>query len=116
MCCASPEPFVARYGTRDFVLVTGRVEPRKNQLMLLLALREAGLPVVVAGAQVHQGYLDLCRRVAPPETNFVGRLEPDMLASARAAAKAEARTKFASLDGRLNEAARAVGLALAWRA
>ncbi len=38
------------------------------------------------------------------------------LASARAAAKAEARTKFASLDGRLNEAARAVGLALAWRA
>lgn len=36
------------------------------------------------------------------------------LASARAAAKAIAPTRFASLDGRLNEAARAVGLALAW--
>ncbi|MBI3764695.1 MAG: tetratricopeptide repeat protein [Chloroflexi bacterium] len=87
---ASPEPFISQFGVRDFVLVAGRVEPRKNQLMLLLALRGAGLPIVVAGAQVHPAYLDLCRKVAPPDTHFVGRLESEMLASARAAARVHA--------------------------
>ncbi len=87
---ASPDLFTQAYGVRDFVLVTGRVEPRKNQLMLLLALRDTDLPVVVAGAQVNPDYLALCRRFAPRNTLFTGRLDAAMLASARAAARVHA--------------------------
>jgi glycosyltransferase involved in cell wall biosynthesis/Tfp pilus assembly protein PilF len=87
---ASPHLFVERFGLRDFVLVTGRVEPRKNQLMLLAALRDTDLPVVVAGAQVHAEYAALCRGYAPPNTLFTGRLDDEMLASARAAARVHA--------------------------
>ena len=32
---ADPEPFVRRFGLRDFVLYAGRIEPRKNQLGFL---------------------------------------------------------------------------------
>ena len=87
---ASSDAFIEAHGVRDFVLVTGRVEPRKNQLMLLLALRDTDLPVVVAGAHVNPDYLALCRRYASKNTIFTGRLDAEMLASARAAARVHA--------------------------
>jgi glycosyltransferase involved in cell wall biosynthesis/Tfp pilus assembly protein PilF len=91
---AEPEPaaaelFAAEYDVRDFVLVSGRVEPRKNQLLLLHALREAGLPIVVTGAQPAPAYLELCRQAAP-QALFVGWLSAEKLASARAAARVHA--------------------------
>ena len=87
---ASPEPFAEAYGVRDFVLVSGRLEPRKNQLMLLLALRDTDLPIVVAGAHVNVEYAKLCRRFAPERTVFTERLDDAMLASARAGARVHA--------------------------
>ncbi|MBL8093003.1 MAG: glycosyltransferase [Anaerolineales bacterium] len=91
---ASPDAFVEKYGVQDFVLITGRVEPRKNQLMLLLALRDTEVPVVVAGAHVNPDYLALCRRFAPPNTLFTGRLDEELLASARAAARVHALSSW----------------------
>ena len=86
---ADPEPFARLVGARDFVLCAGRIEPRKNQLGLLRAMRGSGVPVVVLGdaACGHESYASECRRAAGEEVRFVGRLEHDdpLLASAYAA-------------------------------
>ena len=86
---ASPEPFAARVGMRGFVLYPGRIEPRKNQLGLLWAMRSADVPIVVLGDAVPgcEWYLAECRRIAGPRVQFVGRMEHDdpLLASAYAA-------------------------------
>ena len=86
---ADPEPFARLVQARDFVLCAGRIEPRKNQLGLLRAMRSTGVPTVVLGDVVpgHESYARQCRRVAGKEVRFVGRLEHDdpLLASAYAA-------------------------------
>ena len=46
---ASPALFRSRYGGEDFVLFVGRIEPRKNPLGLIRAVRSLGLPLVVMG-------------------------------------------------------------------
>jgi glycosyltransferase involved in cell wall biosynthesis len=85
-----PQLFAERFGVRGFVLVPGRVEPRKNQLGLLRALRGTQVPVVVLGDVVpgHEAYYQACRREADPQVRFLGRLQHDdpLLASAYAAA------------------------------
>ena len=85
-----PEPFVRLVGTRGFVLSAGRIEPRKNQLGVLRAVRGTKLPVVVLGDVVpgYEWYALRCRREADPEhVRFVGRLDYDdpLLAAAYAA-------------------------------
>lgn len=86
---ASGNAFVEKFGVRDFVLMVGRIEPRKNQLGLIRAMRGTGVPVVVLGRAVpgHEGYFDQCRRAAGDEICFVDRFEHDdpLLASAYAA-------------------------------
>jgi glycosyltransferase involved in cell wall biosynthesis/Flp pilus assembly protein TadD len=89
-----PNLFIEKYGIRDFVMVSGRVEGRKNQLLLLIALREMGVPVVVAGSQPDRTYLELCQRFAPKGTIFTGRLSDEMLASAKAAARVHAQPSW----------------------
>lgn len=42
---ADPQPFIQRFGLRDFVLQVGRLEPAKNQAMLCHALQSADLPL-----------------------------------------------------------------------
>lgn len=106
---ASSDLFIKKYGVKDFVLITGRVETRKNQLMLLSALRDSRLPIVVSGGQPDKHYLELCKKVAPTNTFFVGRLDDEMLSSARAAARVHSLPSWwecagishmeASLDG-----------------
>jgi glycosyltransferase involved in cell wall biosynthesis len=48
---------------RGYVLFVGRIEPHKNQLGLIQALRGSGLPLVIAGYEHpdHQRYLQQCR-------------------------------------------------------
>jgi GT2 family glycosyltransferase/glycosyltransferase involved in cell wall biosynthesis len=87
---ATPEAFAAEHGLRDFVLCVGLVEPRKNQLMLLHALRDTGLPVVVIGRHYDRRYHALCRRHAPPGTRFIDHLPHERLASAYKAARVHA--------------------------
>jgi glycosyltransferase involved in cell wall biosynthesis len=83
---ADPEPFVRRFGVRRFVLCAGRIEPRKNQLGLLRAMRGSGVPIVILGDVVpgHERYLAECRRAADGDVLFLGRREHDdpLLASA----------------------------------
>jgi glycosyltransferase involved in cell wall biosynthesis len=87
---AESEPFSRRAGCRRFVLYPGRIEPRKNQLGFLRAMRGTDAPIVVLGDVVpgHEAYLAACRRAAGPHVKFIGRIEHDdpLLASAYAAA------------------------------
>jgi glycosyltransferase involved in cell wall biosynthesis len=87
---ATPDWFVNEYGLREFVLTVGLVEPRKNQLMLLHALRDAGLPIVVVGRHYDLAYYRLCRRYAPKGTVFIDHLPHEQLASAFKAARVHA--------------------------
>jgi len=76
---ADAEAFVDAFGLRDFVLYVGRIEPRKNQLGFLRAMRGSGLPLVVLGDVVpgHEAYLAACRDAADANVHFLPRLEHD---------------------------------------
>lgn len=86
---ADPRPFVQRVGASRFALYPGRIEPRKNQLGFLRAVRGMNVPIVVLGDAVPgcEDYLAACRRAAGPNVRFVGRIAHDdpLLASAYAA-------------------------------
>jgi glycosyltransferase involved in cell wall biosynthesis len=86
---AEAEPFARLLGMRDFVLYAGRIEPRKNQLGFLRAMRGTDEPIVVLGDVVagHEGYLAECRRVAGQKVQFVPRIDhhDPLLGSAYAA-------------------------------
>lgn len=86
------ERFVERYGVDDFVISVGHLEPRKNQLMLLYALADTGLPLVIVGAanEITRDYQDLCRYYAPAGTLFISQLAQHELADAFAAARVHA--------------------------
>ncbi|MEK6238607.1 MAG: glycosyltransferase family 4 protein, partial [Planctomycetales bacterium] len=73
--CLPPE--VERLGR--FVLYSGRIEPRKNQLGFLRAMRGTSGPIVVLGDVVPgwEKYGRACRREAGPNTTFVPRLSHD---------------------------------------
>jgi SAM-dependent methyltransferase/glycosyltransferase involved in cell wall biosynthesis len=109
---ASPEPFVKRFGLRDFVLCAARVEPNKNQAMLIWALRDTGLPLVIAGPERDPDYAWLCRKWAGASVLFVGELSPDLLASAYAAARVHALPSWSETPGLVNLEAGLAGCAL----
>ncbi|QOT70724.1 glycosyltransferase [Sphingobium fuliginis] len=81
--------FREAYGLQDYVVCVARVEPRKNQLMLVNALRDSDLPIVLIGHEAHPEYADLIRRFGGPGVVMIDRLEPnsDMLRSAIAGAR-----------------------------
>lgn len=85
----NPEPFARLVGGQGFVLYAGRIEPRKNQLGFLRAMRGTSVPIVILGDAVpgHEAYLEACRRVADDRVRFVARIAHDdpLLASAYAA-------------------------------
>jgi glycosyltransferase involved in cell wall biosynthesis/predicted SAM-dependent methyltransferase len=92
---ASAKWFVKNFGVKDFVLCVGRIERRKNQALLLQALRESGLPVVLVGQNGEPDYEQVCRSLAPPGTLFIPQLGRAELASAYAAARVCAQPSWA---------------------
>lgn len=68
----------AAEGSRRGVLCVGRVEPRKNQLSLLRALRGSGIPLTLAGGpgRFHAAYARRCLKLAGPDVHFVGQRSP----------------------------------------
>jgi len=98
---ASPDPFIERYNVRDFVLCVGRLETRKNQLMLLHALRDVDIPIVFINSRTIQPeYEEMCRRYRRKgRTIFTGRLPRDMLFSAYRAARVHALPSWFELPG-----------------
>lgn len=66
---SSPPADAARAG----VLCVGRIEPRKNQHVLLEALRDADIPVTLVGhaGRFSGSYFRRCRRAAGPNARFL---------------------------------------------
>lgn len=68
---------------RGSVLCCARVEPHKNQLGLIRALADTGIPLVIAGAahQHHNAYLERCRAEADANVTFTGWIPDGELAA-----------------------------------
>lgn len=75
----SEEHFDNKYHLKDFVLTVGRIEPRKNQLNLIRAMKGVDKPLVIIGRQVshHEAYYQKCRREAGPNVHFLGAVEAE---------------------------------------
>ncbi len=86
-----PERFRRYWGDQPFVLTVGRIEPRKNQLGLVRAVRALGLPLVVIGQAPprFEEYAQKCRRAGGDRVTWLGQLDhhDPLLASAYAAAR-----------------------------
>ncbi|GJL53174.1 MAG: hypothetical protein NPIRA02_03060 [Nitrospirales bacterium] len=111
-----PELFCEKYQVKDYVLCVGRLETRKNQLMLLKALQHEPIPMVfvTGGVKYQAEYDDLCRRFprkAP--TIFVDRLSDDMLASCYRGAKVFCLPSWYELPGIVTIEAARFGCAVA---
>lgn len=81
--------FRSHVGTGDYVLCVGRVEPRKNQLLLAWALRGTGIDLVLVGDTPKEDYAELVRAAHPGHVHTVGRVphHDPLLASAYAGAR-----------------------------
>jgi len=84
---ASADPFVKQYRLRDFVLMTGPVEPSRNHLAALYALHGGNWPALIVGPQPDVSYLAACRKLAPRGSLFIESLSPEMMRSAYRAAR-----------------------------
>lgn len=84
-----PEEFVKKYGLKDFVLSVGRIEPRKNQLNLIRAMKGIDADLVIVGNTVsgYEWYRDLCTKEADRRVHFIEGLShsSNLLKSAYAA-------------------------------
>lgn len=94
---ADPTLFRKAHGLQDYVLCVGRVERRKNQLLLALAARELGVPLVLVGHAGESDYAEWLKREAGTDILHVERLEPvsPMLRSAMAGARVFALPSWA---------------------
>lgn len=93
--------FCAQHGVTEhgFVLCAGRKETLKNQLGLIRACRQLGLPLVLAGQENAEAaaYIAECRALAegnPEAVIFLPNLTPAELADAYAAARVHVQPSF----------------------
>lgn len=86
---ADPASFLEKYGKDPFVLGVGRLEPRKNQLNLIKALKGSGQKLVLIGSPVsgYEAYARECEEAGKGFAIFLPTLRHDdpLLASAYAA-------------------------------
>ncbi|WP_170112684.1 glycosyltransferase family 4 protein [Sphingomonas fennica] len=79
--------FREKFGLDRFILSVGRIEPRKNQAILALALRDLKIPLVCIGHVGHPDYFNQVRKWAGSNFIHIDRIEDrQLLASAYKAA------------------------------
>lgn len=87
----SKDLFVKKYGLRNFVISVGRIEPKKNQLGLIDALRDSRIPLIFIGNTnpYHKSYISTFFKKIKGNfyIRYLGMLERPMLLSSYAAAK-----------------------------
>jgi glycosyltransferase involved in cell wall biosynthesis len=98
---ASPDAFVAKYGLRDFVICVGRIEPRKNQLRLIEALKWTPYTLVLVGPphRHHPGYFMQCAAHFGPKVIHIPFIMHEDLPSAYAAARVGVLPSFYETTG-----------------
>ncbi|MET3814695.1 glycosyltransferase [Pantoea sp. UYEF8] len=84
-----PSLFREQIGVENYILCVGRIEARKNQALLALALRDSKIPLVLIGHVADEKYAELIKKWGGDNVIFAGRVESNspMLASAFAGAK-----------------------------
>ena len=75
IAAADGEEFVERFGVKDFVLMVGRIETRKNQALTAFALRNLNIPVVAIGHVTDEKYFRSVKRWAGPNFVHIDRIE-----------------------------------------
>jgi glycosyltransferase involved in cell wall biosynthesis len=60
---------------RHGVICAARIEPKKNQAMLLYALRDLDVTITLTGGCYEPEYLKLCRRFITPRVRWLGALD-----------------------------------------
>jgi tetratricopeptide (TPR) repeat protein len=109
---SGPELFESVYGERDFIFCVGRLESRKNQLMLLKALEDSPLTVVLAaGGFSYQPDYEAAIRAFKRrgKTIILGMVDPQMLSSAYAACRMHVLPSWYELPGLVSLEAAARG-------
>lgn len=93
------------------VVCMGRIEPRKNQLRLIQALRGSGLKLIIHGeaSPNHAQYERRCREAAGDDCFFEGWLQGDEVFAAYASAKVHAMPSFFETTGLSSLEAAAMG-------
>lgn len=85
----SKDAFVQMYSLENFILYVGRIEPRKNQLNLIKAMKGIDKKLVLIGDAVsgYEEYYEECKRSARDNVHFLGGMKHDdsLLKSAYAA-------------------------------
>jgi len=68
--------FTGKFGMKDFVLSVGRIEPRKNQLTLIKAMKGVRRDLVLIGETVsgYEWYYEKCRSEAGSNVHFLGEV------------------------------------------
>ncbi len=94
--------FKEEYQVDNYVLCVGRLENRKNQLMLLKAFEESQISLVflIGETDINDPYANACRafkRQGP--TYFINRVSKQMLASAYSGAKVHVLPSWCELPG-----------------
>jgi len=87
---------------RDCIVYVGRIEPRKNQLRLIEALRGTGLPLVLVGPTHphHESYAGRCRAAARNQrVEFLSTVSVRRLPSVYQAARVHAMPSFFETTG-----------------
>lgn len=90
--------FHAKYGVRDFILCSAVVQGRKNQIRLVRAARDLGVPLVLVGSE-EPVYGKRCREEASSNVHFLGELRGEDLRNAYAAARVHALASFYETPG-----------------
>lgn len=90
-CIGDKKLFIKKYSLQHFILSVGRIEPKKNQLSLLRALKDTKKQIVFIGntSSYHKSYVNnfLKQLRSVPNAKYVGYVDRKMLLSAYAAAK-----------------------------
>ena len=81
------DEFTARYGLRDFILMAGRIESRKNQLAVAHCFRDSPWHLVMIGRNQNNVYGDLFRQYWPHNVTVLPHLPEEELAAAFSAAR-----------------------------
>lgn len=77
MANGDPRLFRSQHGDEPFILSVGRVEPRKNQLNLIRAVKKIkGVKLILIGSAVsgHEGYDEKCRKEGQGFATFIPTL------------------------------------------
>jgi glycosyltransferase involved in cell wall biosynthesis len=88
-------------GGRDGVLCVGRIEPRKNQLALIRAMQDSGVPLTIVGqaGPTAAAYERRCRREAGEGVRFLDGLSPEDMADLYRSARVHASVSWYETPG-----------------